>query len=110
MKRLWQKFAEIRQHFATLVGLLLCFYFCYHLISGERSYLRMHALENSIETTQAKLEAYRAKRLDLDTKVAMMRPGNVNRDLLEEQVRLNLGYRDPAEMDVLSTAQPISHR
>ena len=38
------------------------------------------------------------KKENLHKKVAMMRPGTVNKDLLEEQVRLKLGYRAPDEM------------
>ena len=101
MKRLFQKYALIQQQFAALVGLCLCFYFCYHLISGERSYLRLISLNNMVAETRAELLQLKAEETRLHTRVAMMKPGHVNADLLEEQVRLNLGYRDAAEQDVL---------
>jgi cell division protein FtsB len=103
MKRLWQKYATVQQHFAALVGLCLCFYFCYHLISGERSYLRLLSLNNMIVQTKDQLASLTTKEDELSRKVEMMKPGQVNADLLEEQVRLNLGYRDAGEQDVLST-------
>lgn len=101
MKRLLQKYATVQQHFAALIGLCLCFYFTYHLISGERSYLRLISLNNMIVQTKSELATLTAQEKDLGARVAMMKPGHVNADLLEEQVRLNLGYRDASEQDVL---------
>lgn len=105
MKRLLQKYASIQQHFWALIGLCLCFYFSYHLISGERSYLRLISLNNMIVQTRAELATLSEQEKALGEKVSMMQPGHVNADLLEEQVRLTLGYRDAAEQDVLPTSQ-----
>ncbi|MES2729616.1 MAG: septum formation initiator family protein [Pseudomonadota bacterium] len=101
MKRLWQKYMTVRQHFAALVGLCLCFYFCYHLVSGERSYLRLLSLNNMIATTKADLTQLRDGQGQMAHKVTMMRPGQVNADMLEEQAKITLGYRYAGENDVL---------
>ena len=102
MKRLWQKYMTVRQHFAVLVGLCLCFYFSYHLLSGERSYLRLISLNNMIETTRAEVDILQRDQAVIAKKVALMRPGQVNADMLEEQAKLILGYRYVGENDVLS--------
>ena len=101
MKRLWQKYMTVQQHFATLVGLCLCFYFSYHLVSGERSYLRLLSLNNMVITTRADLTQLQDSQTHLAKKVSMMRPGHVNADMLEEQAKLTLGYRYTGENDVL---------
>lgn len=101
MKRLWQKYMTVQQHFAAIVGLCLCFYFCYHLVLGERSYLRLLSLNNIIATTQTDLQTLQDSQTQLAKKVVMMRPGQVNADMLEEQAKLILGYRYAGENDVL---------
>jgi cell division protein FtsB len=47
-------------------------------------------------------EELKSKREDLETKVAMLRPNSINKDLLEERARIVLGFRKTGEMDVLN--------
>lgn len=70
-------------------------------MASERSYLRLSALEKQIEETQAELDALTARKDSLDSKVVMMRPGSINRDLLDEQVRTILGYRSSDEQVII---------
>lgn len=85
-----------------LLGVCLCFYFCYHAVLGNRSVVKLYSLEKQIETlSQEKTDLTNTKE-SLHKKVVMMRPGSVNKDLLEERVRKTLGYRDAREIVVLS--------
>lgn len=93
MKRLIEQRYIVRRNFIAIIGVCLSVYFCYHLIAGERGYLRYLSLENRIETAQADLQALTEQRADQEQKVVMMRPGSINRDLLEERARVVLGYR-----------------
>lgn len=81
-----------RQNLIAVIGVCLSFYFCYHLIAGERSYLRLVSLDHQISTTETQYGKTKAEREALEQKVVMMRPGSVNRDLLEEQSRKVLGF------------------
>lgn len=101
MKRLIEQKYLFRQNLIIVIGVCLSFYFCYHLIAGERSYLRLISLNHQIETTETKYEGERAKRESLEQKVVMMRPGSVNRDLLEEQARSVLGFHYPDEKVII---------
>ena len=92
MKRLIEQKYLFRQNLIIVIGICLSFYFCYHLIAGERSYLRYVSLNHQISTTEKQYEQERDKRIALEDKVVMMRPGSVNRDLLEEQARSQLGF------------------
>jgi cell division protein FtsB len=93
MKRLIEQKYIARQNMIAFIGVCLCFYFGYHLLAGERSYLRLASLNYQIDKTSVALEQTKADRAALEEKVVMMRPGSVNRDLLEEQAQKILGYR-----------------
>ena len=69
-----EKRHKIRQNLVAIIGLALSFYFCYHLIAGDRSYLRLISLERQIETTQNSYDVLVSERQDIEQKVVMMRP------------------------------------
>ena len=74
----------------------------YHSFQGSRSYPTLVSLDKSIEAVQADLETTIAQRQKLERQVVMMRPGSVNSDLLEERVRVVLGYKSPNEFVILN--------
>jgi cell division protein FtsB len=94
----------IRQNLLTLMGLCLCLYFSYHALQGHRSIGTLLSLERQIETLSQKNDILLQEKLEIEQKVAMMRPGSVNKDLLEEQSRLILGYRHKDELAVSPSA------
>ena len=104
MKRLIEQRYVFRQNLIAVIGVCLSFYFCYHLIAGERSYLRLVSLNRQIETTEKQYTLSSAEREALEQKVVMMRPGSVNRDLLEEQSRKVLGYHYKDEKVLIKNA------
>lgn len=73
----------------------------YHSFQGSRSYPTLVSLDQSIAAVQADLDMAAAKRKKLERQVIMMRPGSVNSDLLEERVRVVLGYKSPNEFVIL---------
>src|SRR5688572_15226727 len=92
MKRLIEQRYVVRQNIVAVIGVCLSIYFGYHLLAGERSYLRLVSLNSQQAQTEIQLAQASEKRADLETKVVMMRPGHVNADLLEEQARKVLGF------------------
>ncbi len=92
----------IRRNLIVMIGICLSVYFSYHAIQGNRSYLRLMSLERDITETSAAYEALKNERTAIEDKVVMLRPGSINRDLLEERARLVLGYRHPDEMAIVS--------
>lgn len=105
MRRLLEQRYFVRKNFVTLVGMGLFLYFSYHLIQGERSYMRFVSLSQSVESLEQKTSNLKDQREQLEAKVAMMRPGSVNRDLLEERARVVLGFRRDGEKDLLESAR-----
>lgn len=70
-------------------------------MAGERSYWQLSELQQNIESVQTDLDALHANKNDIEQKVVMMRPGSINRDLLDERVRAVLGYRPADEVVVM---------
>ena len=101
MKRLLEQRTFVRKNIVTLVGMGLFLYFSYHLIQGERSYMRFVSLTQSVEALEQKAASLKDQREQQESRVAMMRPGSVNRDLLEERARVVLGFRRDGEKDLL---------
>jgi cell division protein FtsB len=55
------------------------------------------SLEKKIEKLSAEYASLNEKRTVLEEKVVMLRPGSINRDLLEERARHVLGFIHPDE-------------
>jgi cell division protein FtsB len=91
----------IRRHLLSLIGISLCLYFSYFLLQGERSYVRFLALEQQTQESEAELARLLKEKNELGERVAMMRPGSIQKDLLEERIREVLGFRSPEELDLL---------
>jgi cell division protein FtsB len=77
-------------------------YFSFHAVQGERGVLRLLSSNTQLETLSSQSDNLEAQREELERKVAMMRPGSVDRDLLEERVRGVLGYKHADEYAILS--------
>jgi cell division protein FtsB len=97
MKRLIDKRYLVRQNLVAVIGICLSVYFSYHLVAGQRSLLSLMSLERQVAEQQAALTQLSTERIDLEKRVVMMRPGSIDRDLLEERVRVMLGYTAPNE-------------
>jgi cell division protein FtsB len=93
MKSFMENRHIIRQNLIAIIGGCLSVYFCYHLMAGERSYFRLLSHKQHIEQAQDKQSELSAERSGIEQKVVMMRPGSIDRDLLEERASAVLGYR-----------------
>ena len=93
--------AEIRRR-ARLVagpvaGISLVVNFSYHLDQGDRGLAAWRQLNDQIKTAQGQLAASEAARTALDRRVALLRPGPLDRDMLDEQARAALNLVAPDE-------------
>jgi len=87
-----------RHNITMIIGMLLCVYFSYHLLQGNRSLLRLMQIERVIVAETIVLSSLQEQRGNLEVKVQMMRPGSVDRDLLEERIQKVLGYASPDDL------------
>lgn len=101
MRKLIAQRYLIRQNILSIIGICLCVYFSYHAVFGNRSYIRLASLESQIETLSDKRDELAVQRTGLEDKVVMLRPGSVDRDLLEERARYVLGYHMAGEITII---------
>jgi cell division protein FtsB len=76
-------------------------YFIYHSIQGDRGILAWMQLQDRLLHVQSTLKEITQAREELEEKVQDLRPESINRDLLDQQVRLQLGYTRPDEIIIL---------
>ena len=90
---------------APFLALSVVGYFIYHSIQGDRGILAWVQLQERLTQTVLKLNTTIKERQELEEKVQALRPESINRDLLDQQVRLQLGYVHPDEVVILRLDQ-----
>ncbi len=71
------------------------------MLQGNRSVFNLISLKHSVATMSLEETSLIADRQNLEQKVRMLRPGSVSKDILEERVRMVLGYKYVDEVAVL---------
>ncbi|MDX2028723.1 MAG: septum formation initiator family protein [Alphaproteobacteria bacterium] len=94
-KRTWQTIASVA--FACIVG-----YFLYHTVQGDRGWFAMLRLQGQVNSAQNTLSQLQKEHKDLDHRVSLMRPGNLDPDLLDEKSREMLDYSKPNEIVIIT--------
>jgi cell division protein FtsB len=94
--------AELKRRAGEVVGPVLGFaivgYFVYHSIEGDRGLVAYMLLRERIVEAQAQLDEATAERQALERRVALLRPDNLDPDLLDERARLILNLARPDEV------------
>ena len=91
----------IRQNLLSIIAIALFCYFSFHIMMGERCYLRLVSIEHKIEKLGTEYAALSAQRQALEDRVVRMRPASLDVDLLEERARDILGYSRADEEIIL---------
>ena len=73
-------------------------YFGYHAIQGDRGLLTLITLDNRVASVSHQVEVVKGEQMVLAQRVSLMRPASLDRDMLEEQVRLVLNYTHPNDV------------
>ena len=92
-----------------VLGCLLVGYFSYHAIEGDRGVRAYFKLDRDIAEAQIAKAGVSSQRAALEARVAMLSPGSLDTDLLEERARVVLGFV-PADSLVVSTGRAPSSR
>ena len=82
----------LKDDMVLIISLCLFFYFSFHLLFGDRSYLALIELGNEKTELEFQLEERNTKISEVENEVMMLRPSSLDRDFLEERVQLILGY------------------
>lgn len=92
-----------------VLGVLLIAYFIYHAIQGDRGVLSWIRLSQDLERLETKHSALVSERQALEEKVQGLRPESINPDLLDFQVRKQLGYTHPHEVVILMPSDELNY-
>ena len=88
----------MRRAIAPCLGFCALLYFGYHTVQGDRgiiSYLRLSA---QLERTEMDLHDSNRAHEKLAQRVGLLRPENLDRDMLDEQARQILGLAHPPDV------------
>ncbi len=77
-------------------------YFAFHFIQGDRGLIAYLRLNQQIEETQAHLTALGEEKARLEHRVSLLRPDNLDRDMLDERTRSVLGVAHRDEVIILN--------
>jgi cell division protein FtsB len=94
-----------RLHSLALVGLGLVAYFGYHAVSGSRGLLAWREVSTELAAGQQELDAVRAERGALESKVERLRPESLDPDLIDELARKQLSFVEPLDVLILLDAK-----
>ena len=86
------------------LGVSALAYFTYHAVQGERGLIAYLHLTGQIERAQTSLARVSAARRTLETDVALLQPGALDRDMLEERAHAVLGLARRDEVLILMPA------
>lgn len=72
-------------------------YFVFHSIYGSRGIIAYFKLQAELESSHKNLDQLRAERLEIENRAKLLRPGSLDRDMLDEKTRNVLGLSSPKE-------------
>ena len=104
MSRLFDPLRSTRRMLPTLIGACAVVYFGYHALQGERgvmTLMTLMSLERRLDQAEIDFQAVESERLALERNVELMRPGSLDRDMLEERARAVLNYARPDELVIM---------
>jgi cell division protein FtsB len=92
----------MRKRLFDLVVMVFCLllhgYFGWHSLYGSRSIASLEAIEHQAEALSAELAGEVAARQAIEARVALLRPENIDPDMLDEMARRTLHYYQPREL------------
>ncbi len=89
---------------APALGTLLFGYFAYHMIQGDHGLLAYLQLSAQLRAAQIVHAETRATRDRLAHRVSLLRPDNLDPDMLEERARVMLGVGHRDEVVILGSS------
>ena len=84
-----------------VIGICAVGYFAYHAINGQRGMLALRQLSQQVAVASLELATVRSERKELEHNVSLLHPESLDPDMLDERVRLMLGYGYPDDIVVL---------
>ncbi len=88
------------------ISALFLAYFGFHAYHGEYGIYSKYRYEAQGVELQAKLDAARAQRMDVERRVQLLHDGTLEKDMLDEQARRALNLTQENEIVILRSSLP----
>ena len=92
---------RLRQAMIPILGSVLVLYFSYHMVQGNHGLLAYISLKSKVAQAEARYAEVHAERVDLEHRVKLLRPDNLDPDMLEERARIVLDFVRPDEIVIM---------
>ena len=102
MSLAWEIRSRARFILPRVLAVCTVVYFAYHTVEGDRGFLTWLSLKQELAQVQDAQGALRAQREELEARVSLLRPDNLDPDLLEERAREVLNYGRENELIVIT--------
>ena len=86
-----------RQVAGSFFGGILVAYFLFHMVQGERGLFAWVQLNQQIDQKERENKNLLAERVAWENKIKLMRTDSLDADLLDERVRLMMGFSNEDE-------------
>lgn len=91
----------VRQTVGPVIGVSVVAYFAYHTVHGDRGLVALTHLQSEVARAQATLDQAKAERDEMERRASLLRPDNLDPDLLEERARAVLNQSHPDDLVIL---------
>jgi len=89
---------RIRRFALPVTATLLTGYFLYHALEGDHGLQAYMRLNEQVAQERAELAALTAERQALEHRISLLHPSSLDRDMLDEEARRQLGFMAPGEI------------
>jgi cell division protein FtsB len=96
---------HLKRAAVPVVCAALAFYFAYHAVIGDNGILAWRELQHEEVRLKQQLAGARARRLELEHRVTLMRPESLDPDMLDERARETLNLANPNDITIFRNAR-----
>src|ERR1700752_311826 len=100
---------RLRQVIGPMIGACVFGYFVYHAIQGDRGIIAWMQIGQQLVESQATLAMLTAERQEIEHRVALLSPGSLDPDLLDERARVMLNVAEPDDRLVITKDPDAPH-
>lgn len=87
-----------RHVFWQVLGAGIVFYFVYHAINGDRGFVALSRLQGEIQEARGVLDQVQDQRMQMEQRAWLLRPENLDPDMLDERARAVLDFSNPDDL------------
>ena len=95
---------RLQTYLPTALLACLIFYFGFHALTGDRGLLGARQRAALLAARQDELVQLRTERAELEVRARLLRDQSLSADLLEERAHVLLGFVDPRDYVIRTTA------